>query len=232
VEAAPELDAPVVVEPGPPTKKAKPDLTAEQRAMESKKRAERRRACDQRKKAAAAEEERVRAAEQLLELQTLAKTTLLQEQQAQAMLFYGHAALGQHMIIPGTGAASGGSSASSVTRPLPPRSTAPPTAPFGHEMGAHSGRQAYQSRDGSPEVGESMTGPSPSSIDLNRAPANSKGPKNLEAAAMAGARNLFDDMSAARAVTVHRAGPSVFRADNADDPAISFDTAGSPATSH
>jgi hypothetical protein len=44
-----------------------------------------------------------------------------------------------------------------------------------------------------------MTGPSPSSIDLNRAPANSKGPKNLEAAAMAGARNLFDDMSAARA---------------------------------
>nr|XP_051212172.1 glutathione S-transferase T3-like [Lolium perenne] len=119
--------------------------------MESKKRAERRRACDLRKKAAAAEEERVRAAEQLLELQTLAKTTLLQDQQAQAMLFYGHAALGQHMIIPGTGAASGGSSASSVTRPLPPRSTAPPTTPFGHEMGAHSGRQAYQSRDGSPE---------------------------------------------------------------------------------
>ncbi|XP_071681400.1 uncharacterized protein [Lolium perenne] len=167
--------------------------------MESKKRGVRRRACDLRKKNAAAKEERVRAAEQLLELQTLAKTTLLQEQQAQAMLFYGHAALGQHMIIPGTGAASGGSSASSVTRPLPPRSTAPPTAPFGHEMGAHSGRQAYQSRDGSPEVGESMTGPSPSSIDLNRAPANSKGPKNLEAAAMAGARNLFDDMSAARA---------------------------------
>ncbi|XP_071680320.1 uncharacterized protein [Lolium perenne] len=116
--------------------------------MESKKRGVRRRACDLRKKKAAAEEERVRAAEQLLELQTVAKTTLLQEQQAQAMLFYGHAALSQHMIIPGTGAASGGSSASSVTRPLPPRSTAPPTAPFGHEMGAHSGRQAYLSRDG------------------------------------------------------------------------------------
>nr|XP_051229468.1 glutathione S-transferase T3-like [Lolium perenne] len=53
--------------------------------MESKKRAERRRACDLRKKAAAAEEERVRAAEQLLELQTLAKTTVLQEQQAQGL---------------------------------------------------------------------------------------------------------------------------------------------------
>ncbi|KAK1662243.1 hypothetical protein QYE76_050402 [Lolium multiflorum] len=66
-------------------------------------------------------------------------------------------------------------------------------------MGAHSGRHAYQSRDGSPEVGESMTGPSPSSIDLNRAPANSKGPKHLGAAAMAGARNLFDDLSAERA---------------------------------
>ncbi|KAK1664075.1 hypothetical protein QYE76_052234 [Lolium multiflorum] len=43
-------------------------------------------------------------------------------------------------------------------------------------MGAQSGRYAYPSRDGSPEVGESMTGPSPSSIDLIRAPANSKGP--------------------------------------------------------
>ncbi|KAK1653089.1 hypothetical protein QYE76_070894 [Lolium multiflorum] len=42
VEAAPELDAPVVVEPGP-TKKAKPELTAEQRAMETKKRGDRRR---------------------------------------------------------------------------------------------------------------------------------------------------------------------------------------------
>ncbi|KAK1616887.1 hypothetical protein QYE76_022404 [Lolium multiflorum] len=198
VEAASELDAPVVVEPGPPTKKAKPELTPEQRAMESKKRADRRRALDQRKKEAAAEEERVRAAEHLLQLQTQAKNTVMQEQ-AQAMLFYGHSSLGQHMLIPGTGTASGGSSSSSVTLPLPPRSTGPPSAPFGHELGAHSGRHAYQSRDGSPEVGESMSGPSPSSIDLNRAPANSKGHKNLAAAAMAGARNLFDDLSAARA---------------------------------
>nr|XP_051220994.1 uncharacterized protein LOC127339153 [Lolium perenne] len=71
--------------------------------------------------------------------------------------------------------------------------------PDAHEMGAQSGRYAYPSRDGSPEVGESVTGPSPSSIDLNRAPANSKGPKHLGAAAMAGARNLLDDLSAERA---------------------------------
>nr|XP_051212157.1 uncharacterized protein LOC127329733 [Lolium perenne] len=44
-----------------------------------------------------------------------------------------------------------------------------------------------------------MTGPSPLSIDLNRAPANSKAPKHLGAAAMTGARNLLDDLSAERA---------------------------------
>jgi hypothetical protein len=76
--------------------------------MESKKRGDRRRALEQRKREAAATEEWQRAAEQLLELQTQAKARVIQEQ-AQGMLFYGHAALGQHMIIPGTGTASGGS---------------------------------------------------------------------------------------------------------------------------
>jgi hypothetical protein len=90
------------VEPGLPTKKAKPELTAEQRASETKKRGDWRRALGQRKRDAAAEEERQRAAEQLLELQTQAKARVIQEQ-AQAMLFYSHPALGQHMIIPGTG---------------------------------------------------------------------------------------------------------------------------------
>ncbi|XP_071682770.1 uncharacterized protein [Lolium perenne] len=202
VEAAPEL-AEAELPPGPPTKKAQAHHTPEHRKLESKKMADPRSTLDQRKRETAATEERQRAAEQLLQLKTEAKSTVLQEQQAQAMLFYGHPALGQHMIIPATGAASVGSSASSVTRPLPPRSTAPPTAPSGHEMGAH-GRHAYQSRDGSPEVGESMTGPSPSSIDLNRAPANSKGPKNLGAAATSGARNLFDDLSAARVIRLQR----------------------------
>jgi hypothetical protein len=50
VEAAPVLDAPVVPEPGPATKKAKPELTAVQRTIESKKRADRCRAHEQRKK--------------------------------------------------------------------------------------------------------------------------------------------------------------------------------------
>ncbi|XP_071675241.1 uncharacterized protein [Lolium perenne] len=44
-----------------------------------------------------------------------------------------------------------------------------------------------------------MTGPSPLSIDLNHATANSKGPKHLGAAAMTGAHNLLDDLSAERA---------------------------------
>ena len=124
------------------------------------------------------------------------------------MLFYGHQALAQHLILPAAGTASGVSSSSSVTRPLPPRSTSLPVAPFGytpgaHELGTQSARYAYPSRDGSPEVGESFTGPSPSSIDLNRAPANSKGPKNMGAAAMAGARNLLDDLSTVQAPPVY-----------------------------
>jgi hypothetical protein len=102
---APQLDAPVVVEPGPATKKAKPDLTAEQRKIESKKRADRRRALDQRKRDIAAAEERQRAAEQLLQLKTEAKADVLQEH---AMLFYGHQALAQHLTLPAAGTASGG----------------------------------------------------------------------------------------------------------------------------
>ncbi|XP_051182072.1 uncharacterized protein [Lolium perenne] len=83
--------------------------------------------------------------------------------------------------------------------------------PGAHEMGAQSGRYAYPSRDGSPELGESMTGSLPSSIDLNRAPANSKGPKHLGAAAMAGACNLLDDLSAERAQPPLQA-PSIVQA--------------------
>jgi hypothetical protein len=102
---APQLAGPVVVEPGPATKKAKADLTTEQRKIESKKRADRRRALDQRKRDIAAAEERQRAAEQLLQLKTEAKADVMQEH---AMLFYGHAALAQHLILPGAGTASGG----------------------------------------------------------------------------------------------------------------------------
>jgi hypothetical protein len=105
VSEAPELDAPVVVEPGQATKKAKLDLTAEQRKIESKKRGDRRRALEQRKRDVAAAEERQRAAEQLLQLKTEAKANVMQEH---AMLFYGHAALAQHLILPGAGTASGG----------------------------------------------------------------------------------------------------------------------------
>ncbi|KAK1611695.1 hypothetical protein QYE76_035368 [Lolium multiflorum] len=104
VAESPELDAPVVVEPGPATKKAKPDLTAEQRKIESK-RGDRRRALEQRKRDVAAAEEWQRAAEQLLQLKTEAKANVMQEH---AMLFYGHAALAQHLILPGAGTASGG----------------------------------------------------------------------------------------------------------------------------
>jgi hypothetical protein len=53
-------------------------------------------------------------------------------------------------------------------------------------------RFLYPPQDGSPEVGESMTGSSPSSIDLNHELATHfKAPRPMLVAAMA----LFDEMS-------------------------------------
>jgi hypothetical protein len=131
--------------------------------VENKKRAERCRALDQRKREAAATEERQRAAEQLQLLQTEAKAAT------------------------GASAASTGSSGSSVTRPLPSQSTAPPSAPFGYPPGVYAmmvpaEQFLYPPWDGSPMVDEFMTRPSPSSIDLNRAPtAHSKAPRPMPA---------------------------------------------------
>jgi U3 small nucleolar RNA-associated protein 14 len=84
------VDVPVVVQPVEAVKKVKPELTAEQRAIESKKRADRRMALKQRKRDAAALEERQRAAKQLQLLQTEAKAKAMQEHD---MLFYGHTTL-------------------------------------------------------------------------------------------------------------------------------------------
>jgi hypothetical protein len=93
---------------------------------------ERCRALDQRKREAFAAEEQQRMAEQLQLLKMEAKVKAIQEH---ALLFYGHNALVK-LAATGVGIASAGSSGSSVTRPLPPRSTAPPTAPFGYLPGA------------------------------------------------------------------------------------------------
>lgn len=157
--------------------------------MENKKCAERRRALDQWKREAAAAEEMQRAAEQLQLLQTEAEVKAIQEH---AMLFYSHNAPAQ--LAAEYAGTTAGSSSSSVTRPLPPRSTTPPIAPFGYPPGAYemmapAGRFLYPPQNGSMEVGKSMMGPLPSSIDLNRAPAtHSKAPRPMPAAAMAGAR--------------------------------------------
>jgi hypothetical protein len=133
VEEAHAVDVPVVAQTAVATKKAKPELTAEQRAIESKKRADRHRALEQRKKDDDALEQRHRVAEQLQLLQTKAKAKAMQEH---AMLFYSHTALAQ-LAATGTDSSSAGRSGSSVTRPLPPRSTTPPTAPFGYPPGTH-----------------------------------------------------------------------------------------------
>jgi hypothetical protein len=218
-------------------KKAKPKLTAEQREVENKKHAERRRALDQRKREATAAEERQKAAEQLQLLQMEAKAKAMQEH---AMLFYGHDVLAQ-LAATGAGTASGGSFGSSVTRPLPPRSTASLSTPFGYppdayEMMPSTGRFLYPPWDVSPEVGESMTGPSPSSIDLNRVPAaHSKAPRPMPAAVMAGAPCSTNCRVVCAAIFVdsgHGAGPSVLRTDDADHHVTFVDRAGSPASSH
>ena len=184
-------------EPAAPATKKRPELTAERRLVENKKRCDRRSALAARKKDAVVAEERQRAAAQQAVAVAEAKAAAIQEH---AMLIYGHNALAQSYAT-GAGTASAGSSGSSVSRPLPPRSTAPSTAPFGYPPVPYepmmAGRFLYPPRDGSPEVGESMTGPSPSSIDLNRAPAmHSKAPKPMPAAALGGARALLDEMSA------------------------------------